>query len=219
MRPRRRSSSALEVSRCCATCSSSHGPGRTRTAFPAERGELVPEIRADIGVAQCRPGGTWSVTPTSSELDAERLVSEIGAEPVEADACERPRGEPGLAGAQVLLCLLEASDVGGRLLVRIARALACVEAVQPTTDRCEPCPAGRALELRKGGCERAMLRSVQGPGDVSRARGEVELVGGAGIRVTQQARAHLLQDPRGTRSPPGRTCRTACGTRPGRTPR
>ena len=91
----------------------------------------------------------------------------------------------------MLQCLLEASDVGGRLLVRIARALACVEPVQPTTDRGEPCPAARALELRKGGCERAMLRSVQRPGDVSRARGEVELVGGAGIRVTQQARAHF----------------------------
>ena len=75
------------------------GPGRTRTAFPAERGELVPEIRADIGVAQCRPGGTRSVTPTSGELDAERLVPEIGAEPVETYAGERPRSEPGLAGA------------------------------------------------------------------------------------------------------------------------
>ena len=130
MRSRRRSSSPREVSRCCATLFLEPGPGRTRTAFPAERGELVPEIRADIGVAQRRPDGTWSVAPTSSELDAERLVAEIGAEPVEADAGERPGGEPGLAGAQVLQCLLEASDVGRRLLVRIARALACVEPVQ-----------------------------------------------------------------------------------------
>ena len=126
------------------------GPGRPCTGFSAERGELVPEIRADIGIAQRRPGGTRSVTPASRELDAECLVSEIGAEPVEAYARERPRREPGLAGAQVLQCLPEASDVGGRLLVRIARALSCVQAVQSTTDRREPYTAGRKPELRKG---------------------------------------------------------------------
>src|SRR4051794_6415934 len=85
------------------------GAGRTRAVLPAERGELVPEIRADIGVAECRPGGTRSVAPTPGELDAEGLVSEIRAEPVEADACERPRGQPGLFCAQVLQCLLEAA--------------------------------------------------------------------------------------------------------------
>src|SRR3954454_9044505 len=91
------------------------GSGRTRTGLPAERGELVPEIRADIGVAERRPGGTRGVAPPSGELDAERLVSEIGAEPVEADPCERPRGEPGPLCAQVLQRLFEASDVRGGL--------------------------------------------------------------------------------------------------------
>src|SRR3954451_22732232 len=167
------------------------GAGRTRAVLPAERGELVPEIRADIGVAECRPGGTRSVAPTPGELDAEGLVSEIRAEPVEADACERPRGQPGLFCAQVLQCLLEAGDVGGGLLVRIARALACVEPVQPAADRGEPCPSARTLELVESRCERGMLRSVQRTRDVSRARGEVELVGGTGVCVTQQARAHF----------------------------
>jgi len=54
-------------------------------ALAAQRGKLPPEVRTRIGIALDAPAGPGRAAAAAAALDPERLVREVGAEPVEAD--------------------------------------------------------------------------------------------------------------------------------------
>src|SRR5215218_674220 len=88
----------------------------TRTRLAAQRGELAPEVGAGVGVAHRAPAGAAGPAAAPRALDAEPLVREVGAEPVDPDP-----GEVLDSVVGILEGTLEVCDIGLGLLVRVAR--------------------------------------------------------------------------------------------------
>src|SRR5207237_643759 len=61
-------------------------PGLARAGLAAERRQLLPEVGADVRVAERGPAGAGRVPAAAAPFDRERLVREVGAEPVQPDA-------------------------------------------------------------------------------------------------------------------------------------
>ena len=173
-------------------------PRWSRAWLAAQGGELAPEVGPWVGVSLDAPAGAARAAAAASALDPERLVREIGAEPVQADARERPRRV-----VEVAEGLLEELDVGGRLLVRVTRRVDRVDPVEAAADRRE---APRAR--RRARPSAASVRAFGARGRARRSRAPAR----------RAAAAHRAPSAsRGSRSRPCRSCRTACGTRCGRT--
>ena len=151
------------------------GAGRPGSGLAAQRGELAPEVGAGVGVALPAPAGARGVAVATGSLAPERLVREVGAKPVESDARQWLRGV-----AEVGQRLLEQRDVGGGLLVRVARSIDRVEAVEAATDGSE------ALARRLGEIvERPLELRVRNRRS-SRARAAKSSSGGASSRSRAQ---------------------------------
>src|SRR5207237_10494129 len=95
-------------------------------ALAAQRGQFRREVGAWVGIALDAPAGPARCAAAAAALDAERLVREVGAEPVEADLRQLAGG-----GTRLGQRAFQIRDVRGRLLVGGARRVDGVPTVKP----------------------------------------------------------------------------------------
>ena len=135
-------------------------PRLARASLAPQGGQLAPEVRTRVGVTLRAPAGAPCTASATRTLEPERIVREVGAEPVQPDACEVLLGVVRVGESEV-----EVVGVGEALLVRIARRVDRVEAVEAAPDRGEAPALVPRFDLRHG---HSVLVQVAG------ARGEVE---------------------------------------------